>query len=308
MNNKGIAPIFIILLIAASLTGYLIYQQQSKQYQPASQPTTKTQESAQQTSQPSPSISPRPKQSISLKTNPTPQLSPTSRPSASDDLGFKLDFISNPNGTDGVDILVEADRSMKVFTIQATRDESYILVGNPIESAAGIEWSTTGGNLAKGGSQEISVKVNSEVYSKEYSGTGIIQNSRGVQKKFPIKIAVYNPIKGTGDTKIVTSISGTPFIKIIYPNGGETFIAGSGINIKWDTNSPGNCSVYAKDSSNSINKISNEVAYASWKSIFWTTRIDAALSEDKMKISITCTDSQGRTFEDDSDNSFTVKK
>ncbi|MCL4365704.1 hypothetical protein M1437_00575, partial [Patescibacteria group bacterium] len=115
---------------------------------------------------------------------------------------------------------IEADRSMKVFTIQASRDESYTLVGNPIESVSGIEWSSTNGSLSKGNSQEISVKVNSEVYSKEYTGTGIIQNSKGVQQKFPIKIAVYNPVKGTGNTKMVTSINGTPFIKITYPNGG----------------------------------------------------------------------------------------
>lgn len=45
MNQKGLAPILIVLLIALALGGYFLYQQQAK---PASQPTT-------QTTQPSPS-------------------------------------------------------------------------------------------------------------------------------------------------------------------------------------------------------------------------------------------------------------
>ncbi|MCL4365705.1 hypothetical protein M1437_00580 [Patescibacteria group bacterium] len=81
------------------------------------------------------------------------------------------------------------------------------------------------------------------------------------------------------------------------------------MEVKWDTNSPGNCDVYAKDSSNSYNKISNEVAYASWKMLWWNpTRIYVDLPEDKMRISITCTDGQGRTFKDESDDYFTIKK
>lgn len=309
MNNKGLAPIFIIILIAVSLTGYLIYQKQSNQYKSAPQATTIPQAKAQPTPSPSPSATLLPKKSSGLKTNSTPQLSPAPSPSASDDLGLKLDFISNPDGNDGVDVIIEADKSMKAFTILATRAESYTLVGNPIDSVSGIEWSSTQGSLPKDGSQEISIKVSSEVYSKEYSGTGTIQNSKGVQKKFPIKIVVYNLVKGTGDGKRITSISGTPYIKITSPNGGETFTAGSGIEVKWDTNSPGNCSIYAKDSSGSLNKISNEVAYASWKMLWWSSaRIDVSLSEDRMKISITCTDGQGRTFEDESDSSFTIKR
>lgn len=102
----------------------------------------------------------------------------------------------------------------------------------------------------------------------------------------------------------------SPYVRVIYPNGEESFTVGDNLTVTWETNMPmGNCSIQTIDANNSGTDISGGGVNVTNKSISWTATIgNTPLTEKKLKIYMICHDFNGGTQFATSNNYFTVHK
>ena len=97
-----------------------------------------------------------------------------------------------------------------------------------------------------------------------------------------------------------------PFVRITYPNGGETFTEGDQVEIRWEASRMSSCELVQSPGGGGIDIAGVDSAAGSYN---WTARSMGDGNSDpgqKQKILLRCWDSSNAVFEDYSDDFFTV--
>lgn len=122
------------------------------------------------------------------------------------------------------------------------------------------------------------------------------------------------PTNNPTPTSFAPSPTATPqppaaYVKVTFPNGGESFAVGDNLTVAWDTTMVlGSCQIQTIDSNNSGSVIGTSVNVTN-RSIVWTATIgNTTLTERQLKIYMICRDFNGGTQFAQSDNYFIVHK
>lgn len=110
-----------------------------------------------------------------------------------------------------------------------------------------------------------------------------------------------------GGTWTGTTCDFPPFVRLTYPNGGETFTVGDVINITWESNKMETCTLGWSNAPGSLNWIDNApVIPGAQKSYTWTVSMGTRLMTTQMKIYLMCGIPNVGLWDDFSDDYFTV--
>lgn len=204
MNQKGFAPILILIIVVVLASGgYLVYKQYYKS-SPQAQPTIQSSPTP-NTSTPSATLKQSPKSSNSVKKNsptpsPTPKVntpslsnptssptnSPTPSPTPTPSIGYTF-------SQDSVTMTVKNDGSENLaYTFTSIGSTSYSFTGGP-NYQGGIVWTAASGANHVGATTQQKLVVYQNVLPGVYTGTATFtDHTKGIEKSFPISITVTN--------------------------------------------------------------------------------------------------------------------